>query len=53
MYTFVFRKNVDWHEAALFEKSKAKYDALLNICVIPEIEPESDEPLTSVPSLKS
>ena len=46
-YTFVFRKNIDRHESALLEKSKAKYEALVESEVIPEMIRESDEPLTA------
>ena len=46
-YTFVFRKNIDRHESALLEKSKAKYEALVESEVIPEMIRESYGPLTA------
>src|SRR5699024_10983975 len=46
-YTFVFRKNIDRHESALLEKSKAKYESLVESEVIPEMIRESDGPLTA------
>ncbi|MCK1977686.1 IS5/IS1182 family transposase, partial [Jeotgalicoccus huakuii] len=42
----MFRKNIERHEAALLEKSKAKYAALVESNVIPELEREADGPLT-------
>lgn len=45
-YTFVFRKNIERHESALLEKSKAKYAVLVESNVIPELEREADGPLT-------
>ena len=46
-YTFVFRKNIDRHESAVLEKSKAKYEALVESEVIPEMIRESEGPLTA------
>lgn len=46
-YTFVFRKNINRHESALLEKSKEKYESLVQSEVIPEMIRESDAPLTA------
>lgn len=46
-YTFVFRKNIDRYESQLLEKSKKKYHELVDTNIIPEIERESDTPLTA------
>ena len=46
-YTFVFRKNMERHEKSLLEKSKAKYEALVQSEIIPELIRESDSPLSA------
>lgn len=46
-YTFVFTKNFDCYETQLLEKSKVKYHELVDKNIIPELERESDTPLTA------
>lgn len=45
-YTFVWRRAVEKHHAALVEKSNQMYDELMADQVIPEIERESPDALT-------